>query len=94
MHMLIYMYMHLHTHACMPAASRAAAGRGGSAAGGSSGGPPGTLGSLDPVPMLPPAALPAAALLACRDVYVDACICTVPTFYYFSKLFPSCSKSV
>ena len=56
-------YMHLHTHACMPAANSAAPGRAaaGSAASGGSG--------LDLVrcwtpPLLPPAALPAAVLPA------------------------------
>ena len=59
---MIVINMHLHTHACMPAASRAAAGRAaaGSAAGGSSGGP---LGSPGPG-LLPPVALLAAALPA------------------------------
>ena len=84
----IYIYMHLHTHACMPAASRAAAGRAaaGSAAGGSSGGPRGP-GSWEPkVPGGPPpavhassqaravhaVALPASALLAAG---MQACAC-------------------
>ena len=52
-------HMHLSPNACMPAASRAAVGRAaaGSAAGGSSGGPPGTLGSLDPVPLVIPSGM-------------------------------------
>ena len=83
----IYTYMHLHTHASMAAASKAAAG---TKAAGHAWEGPAAAETKGPGPGLPrmleaPGRLRPCWLLACRHVYVDACIC----IYIFSYVLSS-----